>query len=191
MRLAGAQCTADTTRAAADSLRLPADSSGAQADTSALKADTAATSSGIDSVVTYTATDSIVYDVAHRVMRSRGKATIDYKELGLKADQIDIHWTTSQFFARGSVDTTDTTGHGMKGIPDLIDGGETYHGSEIAYNFKIEEGAGGSRQDRRWRTATTTGMPSRRPSRMCCTWITAGSPRATWSIRTTISPARR
>ncbi|MBK7258823.1 MAG: LPS-assembly protein LptD [Ignavibacteriae bacterium] len=137
---AGAQSRPDTVRAPVDSLRLAADTLRAMADTLALKSDSAATSSGIDSVVTYTATDSIVYDVAHRVMRSRGKATIDYKELGLKADQIDIHWTTSQLFARGSVDTTDTTGHGMKGIPDLIDGGETYHGSEIAYNFKSKKG---------------------------------------------------
>jgi lipopolysaccharide assembly outer membrane protein LptD (OstA) len=134
------QVRKDSTRAPIDSLRVPADSLAARTDSSAIKPDTIAAASGIDSVVTYTAKDSIVYDVAHRVMRSRGKATIDYKELGLKADQIDIHWTTSQLFARGTVDTVDTAAHGMRGIPDLIDGGETYHGSEISYNFKTKKG---------------------------------------------------
>jgi lipopolysaccharide assembly outer membrane protein LptD (OstA) len=128
-----AQTPPDTIKAKSDTLT-------AARDTTAIRPDTVATPSGIDSVVTYTAADSIVYDVARRLMHSRGKATIDYKELGLKADQIDIHWTTSQLFARGSVDTSDTSGQKMKGIPDLIDGSETYHGSEISYNFKTKKG---------------------------------------------------
>ncbi len=137
---AWAQMRTDTLRAPIDSVRGVTDSLSALRDSSRAKPDTVTAGSGIDSVVTYAAADSIVYDVAHRVMRSRGKATIDYKELGLKADQIDIHWSTSQLFARGTVDTVDTAAHGMRGIPDLIDGGETYHGSEIAYNFKTKKG---------------------------------------------------
>lgn len=133
----------DTTLPPAGAGVQAADTSGLTVDTlaAATPADTVAASpSGIDSVVTYTASDSIVYDVGRRIMLSRGKASIDYKELGLKADQIDIHWNTSQLFARGSVDTSDTSGQRMKGIPDLIDGGETYHGSEISYNFKSKKG---------------------------------------------------
>jgi hypothetical protein len=83
--------------------------------------------------VTYAAADSIIYDISRRMMYSRGKATIDYKELGLKADQVDINCNSAVLNARGSVDSTDTTGSGMKGLPDMIDGNETYHGSEVTY----------------------------------------------------------
>ena len=102
---------------APDTIKAKTDTLANLRDTLTVRPDTIATPSGIDSVVTYTAADSIVYDVARRVMHSRGKGTIDYKELGLKADQIDIHWTTSQLFARGSVDTSDTSGQKMIGDP--------------------------------------------------------------------------
>jgi lipopolysaccharide assembly outer membrane protein LptD (OstA) len=132
--LAGRQLPA-TMLLSGDSLLVPPDTSTAVSDTTRLQSP-----SGIDSVVTYTAVDSIIYDIPRRTMYSRGKATIGYKELGLKADQVDINWNTAVLLARGSVDSTDTTGRLMKGIPDLIDGGETYHGSEIAYNFRTKRG---------------------------------------------------
>ena len=53
-----------------------------------------ATPSGIDSVVTYTAADSVIYDLSARTMYLHGKAAIAYKELGLKASVIDINWNT-------------------------------------------------------------------------------------------------
>ena len=125
-----------------DTLTRPGDTLRTAPDTSLVRADTLAgqSPSGIDSVVTYAAADSILYDISRRMMYSRGKATIDYKELGLKADQVDINWNSAVLKARGSVDSTDTTGSGMKGLPDLIDGNETYHGSEITYNFRTKRG---------------------------------------------------
>lgn len=133
---------ADSVLIPSDSIRVPADTSLVRADTTIVRTDTALviSPSGIDSVVVYTAADSITYDISRRTMYSRGKATINYKELGLKADQVDINWNTAILDARGSVDSTDTTGQRMKGIPDLIDGAETYHGSEISYNFRTKRG---------------------------------------------------
>jgi len=96
--------------------------------------------SGIDSVVTYSATDSIVYSPSDKMMYIFGKGNIKYRELGLKAELIDINWNTSVLNARGVIDTVDTSASGYRGQPDLIDGGETYHGSQISYNFKTKKG---------------------------------------------------
>jgi len=112
-------------------------------DTSTASADTLQATkspSGIDSVVTYSAADSIVYAISNKTMYLYGKGNIKYKELGLKAENIDINWNTSILNAQGVPDTADTPGKKMIGIPDLIDGGETYHGSRIAYNFKTKQG---------------------------------------------------
>lgn len=96
--------------------------------------------SGIDSIVVYSASDSIVYSLTDRTMYMFGKGNIRYKELGLKAEQIDINWNTSILTARGVPDTSDTSTSKLRGIPDLVDGGETYHGSEVSYNFRTKKG---------------------------------------------------
>lgn len=96
--------------------------------------------SGIDSVVTYSAADSVVYALRNKTMYLYGKGNIKYKELGLKAENIDINWNTSILNAVGVRDTADTTGKKFRGQPDLIDGGEKYHGSKVVYNFKTKKG---------------------------------------------------
>jgi lipopolysaccharide assembly outer membrane protein LptD (OstA) len=117
--------------------------SAAVRDTSAARKDTTVapvSPSGIDSLVTYSASDSIVYSLASRTMYLFGKGDINYKELGLKAQTIDINWSTSLLNAEGVVDTADTAGRKLKGQPELIDGAETYHGDRIVYNFKSKKG---------------------------------------------------
>lgn len=128
---------ADTVRPAADSLvRLPTDTTKTNADSLAA----AKPASGIDSVVVYSASDSIVYSLATKTMYLYGKGDIKYRELALKAEQIDINWNTSILNATGVADTSDTSKTGFRGSPDLIDGGETYHGERILYNFKTKKG---------------------------------------------------
>jgi lipopolysaccharide assembly outer membrane protein LptD (OstA) len=124
----------DSTRATSDSL--------VHSDTSTVHVDTLAhkSPSGIDSVVTYTAVDSILYDLSSRTMALHGKSTIDYKELGLKAERVDINWDTAILRAWGVPDSTDTMGTRYVGLPDLIDGSETYHGSVVNYNFRTKKG---------------------------------------------------
>jgi lipopolysaccharide assembly outer membrane protein LptD (OstA) len=125
----------DTLHETKDSLQFPPDTTIARADTLSRQSP-----SGIDSVVTYTAVDSVIYDLSARTMYLHGNSSIKYKELGLKAAAIDIHWTTALLNARGMRDTSDTSGQRMKGLPDLIDGKDSYHGSEIAYNFRTKKG---------------------------------------------------
>jgi lipopolysaccharide assembly outer membrane protein LptD (OstA) len=112
-------------------------------DTGAVRNDTSADSvspSGIDSLVTYSASDSIVYSLASRTMYLFGAGDIRYKELGLKAQTIDINWSNSMLNAEGIVDTADTSGRKLAGQPELIDGAETYRGERIVYNFKSKKG---------------------------------------------------
>jgi lipopolysaccharide assembly outer membrane protein LptD (OstA) len=98
------------------------------------------TATGIDSLVTYTAQDSVIYSLSTRTMYLYGKGAIRYKAFNIKAEQIDINWNTSVLNAQGVPDTSDTTGKRMRGTPDLVDGGETYKGSRVAYNFKTKRG---------------------------------------------------
>jgi lipopolysaccharide assembly outer membrane protein LptD (OstA) len=128
-------------RPAADTVG--ANATGSVGDTTTTKIDTikaVKSPSGIDSVVTYTAADSVVYSLHTKKMSMYGKGDIKYKELGLKAENIDINWNTSILNAVGVPDTADTTGKKFRGQPDLIDGGEKYHGSKITYNFKSKKG---------------------------------------------------
>ncbi len=146
--------------------------------------------SGVDSVVNYTATDSVIYRLDNRTMFMYGKGNIKYKDLGLKAERIDINWNTAILNAAGVVDTADTSGKKFRGLPDLVDGGETYHGSVITYNFRTKKGKidlGKTEIEH----GCTTARRSRRWTRRICLSKTAATPPATWSIRTTTSIARR
>jgi len=131
--------SADTSRVIlplSDTLRAVLDTSKTASDTAA-----AITSpSGIDSVVTYSATDSVVYSLKDKTMYLFGSGSIDYRTLGLKAEKIDINWNTSTLTAEGVPDSTDTTGTGYRGYPDLTDAGEGYKGSKVSYNFRTKRG---------------------------------------------------
>jgi lipopolysaccharide assembly outer membrane protein LptD (OstA) len=128
-----APCHAQT--ATRDSVRAaPSDTAAARTDT----VKTPETTSGIDSVVTYAASDSVIYAIGAKTMYLYGKGNIKHKEMGLKAERIDINWNTSILHATGVVDTADT--NSLRGMPDLIDGNESYHGSSISYNFKSKKG---------------------------------------------------
>jgi lipopolysaccharide assembly outer membrane protein LptD (OstA) len=125
----------------------PADSAGSVRKDSLL-ADTTRTDStravsnpsGVDSVVTYAASDSILYFTSDRTMHLYGKGDIKYKELGLKAAKIDVNWNTTVLNAEGVPDPSDSTGKKFKGLPVLKEGTEEYNGLVISYNFKSKKG---------------------------------------------------
>ncbi len=119
-----------------DSLIVPRDTSRAAA---TARKDTSHVS-GVDTLVTYTSTDSIVYDFSTRVMSLYEKGEIKYRELQLTSDRIDINWNTSQMHATGVPDTADTTGKKYRGTPDMKDGNEVYHGHELSYDFDTKKG---------------------------------------------------
>jgi lipopolysaccharide assembly outer membrane protein LptD (OstA) len=110
--------------------------------------------SGVDSVVSYSSTDSIVYSFHTRMMKMYGKGDVRHKQMRLKAEEIDVNWEVSVMYARGVIDTVDTTAEASgsplerkfapkaryRGSPIMIDGGEEYRGQELSYNFKTQRG---------------------------------------------------
>jgi hypothetical protein len=139
-------------RTAQDSIRVPADTITVRMlDTLLTRGDTARAAvpdtirpvespSGIDSVVTYSAVDSVVYSMADRTMYLYGKGSIRYKELGLKAEHININWDDATLHAEGISDSSDSTGNTFSGLPEMVDGNERYG---RGHNFRTKkEGLG-------------------------------------------------
>jgi lipopolysaccharide assembly outer membrane protein LptD (OstA) len=92
----------------------------------------------IDTTVTYSAKDSIVFSIKERRMDLFGKGETNYQAIALKAERVSLNWTEATLSARGVRDTTkgDTT----IGRPILKDGGEDYTGDLIRYNFRSRKG---------------------------------------------------
>ncbi len=96
--------------------------------------------SGVDSIVSYSAADSIVYSLSSKTMHLYGNAELHYRTLGLKSEVVDIDWKTGTLQARGVADTADTTGRLYRGLPVFSDGPETYNGFRVGYNFRSRKG---------------------------------------------------
>jgi len=96
--------------------------------------------SGVDTVISYSSADSIVYSIPDRNMKLYSKGDIRYQRMQLQAERIDISWDKSIMTAYGIPDTADTTGKKQIGAPIMKDGGEEYHGKELGYNFQTKRG---------------------------------------------------
>lgn len=125
--------------------------------------------SGVDTVVVYSASDSISYSLLTRFMRMYGKSDIEYRDLQLKAERVDVNWDTATLVAEGVLDSataeppspeeevessapgsppTNPTASSFqptyrkkyRGAPILIDRGEEYLGFRISYNFRTQKG---------------------------------------------------
>ena len=66
-----------------------------KADTLTTKTDTTGSANGIDSVVTYSSSDSIIYQLSTRTMSLYSKANVKHQQMELKAERIDVNWNTS------------------------------------------------------------------------------------------------
>ncbi|HEY9165630.1 MAG TPA: putative LPS assembly protein LptD [Candidatus Kryptonia bacterium] len=121
-------------------LILIACSSGNAQDTTAVKpkapADTTTSKNDIDSLVTYSAMDSVVYSISTRQMILYKKGDMKYKDFKLDAGEININWDTSILTAEGIKDTSDKTVE----EPIFNDAGEVYQGSHVTYDFKTQRG---------------------------------------------------
>ncbi len=114
----------------------------AQQDTTS-RVDTLKRKSGVDDVIFYSSSDSIVYNIKNRKMFLYGNSEIKYKTMELKSAQIDIDWTLNILKSYGvpGRDTVDTNKIVLVNPPVLKDGGEVYKGTEIRYNFKTQQGS--------------------------------------------------
>lgn len=92
--------------------------------------------SGIDSLVTFFAEDSVVFNLRSKQMRLTGNANIDFKVQKLNAEIIVIDFANSNLRALHGLDSNKR----KFGFPKFNDQGEVFFGEDIAYNFKTKRG---------------------------------------------------
>lgn len=109
-----------------------------------LKVSTNISTSAIKSKVKYKPKDSIVYDIANEKVFLYGDAQVDYEDITLNADYIEINWTDHTVYAEGRRDSTkefarDSSGDYI-GMPVFSEKGEKFNAFTIKYNFDTKKG---------------------------------------------------
>ncbi len=95
-------------------------------------------SAGVDTVVNYSAKDSIIYSLRTRFMNLYGKSEMQYQTIGLKAECVNVNWDNSTLLAHGVADTIKADS--VIGKPIMRDGGDEYKGDQVTYNFRTKKG---------------------------------------------------
>lgn len=92
--------------------------------------------SGMDSIVVYSAKDSVSFSFKKKVMRLRGESKLNFKKQKLDAEIIILDFNESNLDAFGMIDSNKK----VVGFPNFVDGGERYVGERIKYNFRTKQG---------------------------------------------------
>ncbi|WP_051313497.1 putative LPS assembly protein LptD [Sporocytophaga myxococcoides] len=90
----------------------------------------------IETTIKYSARDSIRLDVVTQTAYLYGDAKINYGDITLEAEQIEINWATSTLTAVGVPDSTGK----VKGVPLFKEKDDKYSADIIKYNFKTRKG---------------------------------------------------
>lgn len=114
--------------AASDTLRPRSDSTVVVPDSLKRKRD-------IETTVKYTARDSTVLDAITKITYLYGDAQVDYGNISLKADYIELNYLTNITNAKGTLDSTGK----LRGTPVFKEGSESYTAEEMRYNFKTKK----------------------------------------------------
>lgn len=121
----------DTARIGADSLPSVADS---------LTADSLRRSSGssnaLEAKVEYKAGDSIRFDVRKQRMFLYLDGEIDYTDINLKANYIEINFSDNMIYAHGSRDSLDKE----VGVPEFTQGDQKFKSRLMTYNYRTRKG---------------------------------------------------
>ncbi|MCX6257017.1 MAG: putative LPS assembly protein LptD [Bacteroidia bacterium] len=89
----------------------------------------------VDSPIDYKAKDSIIFMVNSKMMYLYGDAQINYKNIELKANYIEIDLGNNKLYARGGPDSTGK----ISGKPHYKEGDDVVDASEMYYNFKTKK----------------------------------------------------
>lgn len=90
----------------------------------------------IHELVKYRSEDSIRFDILHRKAFLFKDAVVEYEDIELKADYIEIDFSKNELYASGVADA-----HGnIIGNPVFKQGEYTFQTHEIKYNFKTKKG---------------------------------------------------
>lgn len=90
----------------------------------------------IDSKVERYAKDSIVQDITNRKIFLFGEAVINYEDITLKADYIEVDLNTNTVFASGLKDSTGKE----RGLPEFTQKDQTFRSNTMMYNFDSKKG---------------------------------------------------
>ncbi|NOY36057.1 MAG: LPS-assembly protein LptD [Chlorobi bacterium] len=90
----------------------------------------------IEDRVTYSAEDSLNFDLDLRKAYLYGNSHVSYQDIDLTADYIEIDFNINEVYATGLPDSTGK----IQGIPHFKQGGETFDSKEIRYNFNTKKG---------------------------------------------------
>ncbi|MDO7852861.1 putative LPS assembly protein LptD [Hymenobacter convexus] len=90
----------------------------------------------ISTTITYTAKDSIQFDVPKKIARLYESASVVYGQTDLKAALITVNYGNNTMQAEGRQDTVKNK---RVGTPILTDNGQKYQARSIAYNFKSKK----------------------------------------------------
>lgn len=94
-------------------------------------------SGGVDAPVTYSASDSLVYDAKNKVAHLYGSAQVKYENMDLASDRISMDIDKSNVKAMGTADST--AEGGVKGRPVFKMGSDEYDTDTIKFNFKSKK----------------------------------------------------
>ncbi|GJM32949.1 MAG: hypothetical protein DHS20C18_19500 [Saprospiraceae bacterium] len=120
----------DTVFIGVDSLQILSDSLGDNTSKIQLSKDS------LDAPVQYTATDSMIYDIADKKIHLYGEGVVNYTTISVKADHIIFDWETNIVTAEGMPDSLGR----LSGFPEFKDGDQEFKAERMRYNFKTRKG---------------------------------------------------
>jgi hypothetical protein len=91
---------------------------------------------GIDTIVNYQSSDSIIFNIKSQKMRLRGNAEVKFKTQQLNAEVIELSFKNSEMTSSGIIDSSEH----LVGYPKFADKGEEYFGENIRFNFQTGQG---------------------------------------------------
>ncbi len=91
---------------------------------------------GLEASVKYKSFEKIHYDIQNRKVFLYEDAAIEYDNIELEADYIEIDFLNNTVFAKGVPDSTGK----MVGEPVFKESGQSYRSKEMSYNFDTKKG---------------------------------------------------
>ena len=116
---------------AQDTTSVPQDSLRREQEKSTKKSD-----SGLDSPVTYSSQDSIVFHISGNSVQTYGDGKVKYENIDLESEYIELDVVKREVFAKGLPDSTNE----VKGSPVYKDASDTFDADSMRYNFDSKKG---------------------------------------------------
>jgi hypothetical protein len=101
-----------------------------------LKNDSNKSKGVLDSPIMYNANDSILFSLDNKKVFLYGQANIEFQDMKLAADYIELDMDKNMLYAIGLPDTADV----IRGNPVFTEDGIEYKSKEMKYNFETKKG---------------------------------------------------